>query len=157
LACDIWVCAVNKHTSLADNWTEKNKDKQLTMKDISGHGWDLSKNVGTILHRTQKISFQSLKDVKVGFSQAFNGELDDIFQNEALIKAEKIRHLFAHRGGLIDRKFKDEMSSFDDCKELVIGERLRLTGPVVGSFMDACIGSGTILVLAADRWSQQHL
>jgi hypothetical protein len=158
LASDLWICILNKHTSLADNWADKNKDKQLTMKDISGHGWDLSKAVGSALHITGKISFQTLKEIRMAYSQAFKGEIDSIFDGSPeLVKSEKIRHLFAHRGGLVDRKFKDEMSNFDDCKNVVIGERLRLTGPVTGQLINACIGTGTSLLWAADEWSQTHL
>jgi hypothetical protein len=158
LASDLWICAVNRHTLLADNWTEKNKEKQLTMKDISGHGYDLSKTMGTLLHLTGKISFQSLKEIRTAYSQAFKAEFDSVFEGTPdLVRAEKIRHLFSHRGGLIDRKFKDEMSDFDDCKNMVIAERLRLTGPVTGKLFNACVSSGTALLVSVDKWSLTHL
>lgn len=127
------------------------------MEEISGHGWDLSKSTGTALHQSQKIAFDSLRKIRAAYSHAFNNELDYVFDTlPALIRAEKIRHLFAHRGGLIDRKFKDDLSAFDDCKELVIGDRLRLTGPITGQLFDACVRCGTELLVATDKWSQTH-
>ena len=128
------------------------------MEDIYSRGGDLSKTSGTALHQTRKVTFESLKEIKVAYSHAFKTDLDAVFDSETdLIKSEKIRHLFAHRGGLIDRKFKDEVSNFDDCKNVVIGERLRLTGPVTGQLINACVSTGTALLHAADEWSRNHL
>jgi len=157
LASDLWVCAVNRHVSLAKNWASENKSKQLTMEDIYGHGGDLSKISGTALHQTQKVTFESLKNIRTAYSHAFKGEVNDVFDCPELIMAEKTRHLFAHRGGLIDRRFKDDTSQFDEYKEVVIGERLRLTGPVTGHLINACVSRGTKLLLLVDGWSQTHL
>jgi hypothetical protein len=54
LAADLWICAVNKHVSLAKNWANENKGKKLTMEDIYSRGGDLSKISGTALHQTKK-------------------------------------------------------------------------------------------------------
>jgi hypothetical protein len=158
LAVDLWICAVNRHVSLAQNWAKENKNKQLSMEDIYSRGGDLSKSSGTALHQTQKVTFESLRNIRTAYSHAFNGAINASFDDSPdLIKAEKTRHLFAHRGGLIDRKFKDEMDSFDDCKGMVIGERLRLTGPVTKKLIDACVSRGTGLLMNVNRWSQNHL
>jgi hypothetical protein len=157
LAADLWVCALNRHISLATNWAEKNQGKQLTMQDIYSRGGDLSKSSGTALHQTRKVSFESLKEIRGAYSHAYKNDLDSIFAVPDLSKAEKIRHLFAHRGGLVDKKFKDDMSDFADCKDVVIGDRLRLTGPSTGELLNACVSAGCHLLLKADHWSKTHL
>jgi hypothetical protein len=158
LATDLWVSSVNRHTALANNWVEKNQGKQLTLKDMAGHGWNLSNRVGTLLHQSRRITFESLNEIRSAYSQAFKGELDSVFESHLnLVKAEKTRHLFAHRGGLIDRKFQDEMRNFDEYKKVVVGERLRLTGPVTGNLVGACVGCGVSLLLGVDNWSQNNL
>lgn len=154
LAVDLWIAAVNRHSSLGDNWAEKNKDKRITMEEMSGEGWNLSKSIGTFLHQTRRISLESLKDIRSVYAHTFKGHMDEIFGDcSDLVKAEKTRHLFAHRNGLIDRKFKDEMAEFNEYKSVAIGERLRLTGPVTGGHIYACLNCGTSLLLAADDWS----
>jgi hypothetical protein len=154
LAADLWIVAVNRHHLLATNWIEKNQDRQLPINVIAGYGFDVSGRMGTLLHDTKKVSFESLFDIKKLYTQTFKGEIDDAFEPvNDLLKAEKTRHLFAHRGGLIDQKFKDQMKDHPEYAGAVVGERLRLTGPVTGAHVSACTRSGVALIKAVDRWS----
>jgi len=154
LAADLWVAALNRHTVLADNWADKKKDKQITMKDMSGYGWNLSKSAGTLLRQSKRISFESLNDIRQAYSQAFKGEHDRVFEEcPELIIAEKTRHLFAHRGGLMDQKFIEQMKGNPQYASAAAGERLRLTGPIAGSHVAACTGCGISLLKTVDDWS----
>jgi hypothetical protein len=93
--------------------------------------------------------------IRAAYSQAFKSELDHAFDAVPYIAvAEKVRHLFAHRGGLIDQKFRDEMDRFDESKEMMIGERLRLTGDVAGTLIAACVECGVELLTGVDNWSK---
>jgi hypothetical protein len=48
--------------------------------------------MGSILHDTRKISFESWNDIKKAYSHAFKKSVDDAFDPpEALLKVEKIR------------------------------------------------------------------
>ncbi|OSI58146.1 hypothetical protein BSZ15_10560 [Bradyrhizobium canariense] len=158
LSADLWIAAVNKHVSLAQNWSKQNPNKQFNMDELYSRGGDISKSSGTALHQTRKVTFESLKEIRAAYSQAFKSELDHAFEAVPYIAAaEKFRHLFAHRGGLIDRKFRDEMDRFEESKEMVIGERLRLTGDVTGTIVAACVECGVELLTGVDNWSKARL
>jgi hypothetical protein len=158
LAADLWIEALNRHSSLARNWFEKNPDKQLPGTVLAGYGFNASASMGTILHETRRATFESWGDVRKAYEQAFKGELADAFEPwKPIHRAEKTRHLFAHRGGMVDRKFRDEMKDFPEYNFLVVGERLRLTGPVVRDHVDACIKCGVALLKSADAWALSQL
>lgn len=154
LAADLWIEAVNQFPALARNWFEKNPDKQVPGNVLAGYDFNASGSMGRILHDTRRVSFESWYDVKKAYSQAFKGEIDEAFEPaDLLLKAEKTRHLFAHRGGQIDRKFKEDMEPFPEHDELVQGERLRLTGPVVRDHIKTCVGCAVALAQRVDTWA----
>lgn len=157
LAADLWITAVNRRHQLARNWLEKNPDRQLPGNVIAGYGFNLERVMGTILRDTKKITFESLDDIMKTYKDSFKIDVDSIFDPvEDLIKAEKTRHLFAHRGGLVDQKFKSQMSRYPEYAAALIGERLRLTGPVTASHVGACCKSGIALLKTVDSWSTAH-
>jgi hypothetical protein len=154
LAADLWIAAVNRHPDLATKWLEKNTDKQIPANVIAGYGFNLSGCMGTVLHDTKKVTFESLFDIKKQYMQAFRGATDAAFEPiDELVKAEKTRHLFAHRGGLFDQKFKDQMRNYPEYADAVVGERLRLIGPVTGLHVRACAAAAFALLKAVDDWS----
>jgi hypothetical protein len=154
LAADLWIEAVNRHPKLAENWFDKNPDKKLPGNVLAGYGFDVASRMGTILHETRTVTFESWKEVRKAYEHCFKGDLTDAFEPwQSVYQAEKTRHLFAHRGGMVDRKFRDEMKDFPEYSSLVVGERLRLTGPVVRDHIDACIRCGVGLLRSADTWS----
>lgn len=154
LAADLWIAAVNNHVALARKWIDKNSERQLPANVIAGYGFDVSQRMGTVLHDTKKVSFESLLEVRKAYSQAFDGVTDAVFEPlDGLIRAEKTRHLFAHRGGLIDKKFKEDMERFPEYNGAVVGERLRLTGPVTRDHINACVNAGVALAKTVDQWT----
>jgi hypothetical protein len=154
LAADLWIAAVNRHHVLATNWIEKNSERQLPANLIASYGYNTSQSMGTILRDTKKVSFESLGDIRNAYRQAFKGEMDAAFEPaEELIKAEKTRHLFAHRGGLIDQRFKSDMKDLPEYENMVVGERMRLIGPVARLHVTACANCGVALLKGVDDWS----
>jgi hypothetical protein len=157
LAADLWITAVNRHHQLARNWLEKNQERQLSGNVIAGYGFNLERVMGTILRDTKKVTFESLDDIRKIYKDSLKIDIDGVFDPvDDLIKAEKTRHLFAHRGGLIDQKFKTQMSRYPEYTNVAIGERLRLTGPVTASHVGACCKSGIALLKEVDNWSTAH-
>jgi hypothetical protein len=153
LAADVWIVAVNRDYSLAKNWIDKNSERQLPTSVLAGYDFNVSARMGTILHDTKRVSFESLNEIKNLYSQTFKGGVDGAFEPfDDLAKAEKTRHLFAHRGGLIDQKFKAQMAKYPEYANAVIGERLRLTGPVTGEHVNACAQCGVALLRQVDNW-----
>lgn len=154
LAVDLWVAAVDKHSSLASNWTDKNKDKSLTVAELSGVGFNLSNSMGTILTRSRKVAFQSFKDVRSAYDQAFHNGMGDVFSDTtAIYQAEKVRHLIAHRSGLVDEKFQSEMKGCTEYKDVSIGTQIPFNGPLAAKHIDACSRMGTALFMKVDAWS----
>ena len=101
------------------------------------------------------MNFEQWTKIKVAYADAFEGQLDAAFEpSDQILLAEKTRHLFAHRAGMVDAKFKSEVELFPEYQNLEIGKRLRLTGPVVKERVDACLQCGANLLKGADKWAQ---
>jgi hypothetical protein len=157
LAADLWIESVNRDSKLAGNWFEKSPDKQLPGNLLAGYDFNLSASMGTVLHSTRKVTFESWSDIKRAYELAFKDQLAEAFEPwRPIYRAEKTRHLFAHRGGMVDHKFREEMKDFPEYGLLVVGERLRLTGPVVRDHVDACIKCGMALLKSVDTWAVSH-
>lgn len=152
LASDLWIAALNKKSKFATNWIARNPDKKLPTYVFSKYGFNLEDKMGTVLHLEHKVSFEVWSEIKEAYSHAFGGDLDKCFEPaEEIRKAEKTRHLFAHRGGIIDQKFKDEMKRYSEYDGLVVGERLELTGEIVRKHVDACLKCGAELLTTVDQ------
>jgi hypothetical protein len=80
LAADLWIEAVNRHPNLARNWFEKNPDKQLPGSVLAGYGFNASASMGTILHETRRVTFESWGDIRKAYEYAFKGELAEAFE-----------------------------------------------------------------------------
>jgi len=81
------------------------------------------------------VSFEKSIDV---FNKEFKINLSNEKQLKILKNAEQIRHLYVHKGGIIDRKFLDETR-----KKLVIGERYQLEEIELKEYYTQCILLGT--------------
>ena len=64
-----------------------------------------------------------------------------------------VRHLIAHRGGLVDAKFKSDVKDFPEYFAIEIGNMVPLTGPIVGKHLNACVVFGVSLFNAVNEWS----
>jgi len=149
LAADLWVATVDMNFELAANVL---REKQLPGNVMAGYGGDISKVGGRVLRDTKKVTFDSLSGIQDAYKQAFKGAISEPFDQE-LRHTEKVRHLIAHRAGLIDQKFKAEMSDYSEYERQFVGSRILLTGPIVRDRIDACVRSGVSLVRALDKWA----
>jgi hypothetical protein len=150
-AADLWVELVNSDPSSPENWLEKNPNKNFSPADLIGYNFNLSGKMGTYLFRSQKASFQSLNDVRSNYSGAFKGAADSCFEPaKNLVEAEKIRHLLAHRGGVIDAKFKKEMQNYADYSNQVIGSYVDVNGPMVCRNIEASVKATVQLLKFGD-------
>jgi hypothetical protein len=153
LCTDLWIEAVNSSTKLAANWIRKNPKKEIKLEDLAGHDFNMSSAMGTALYQMGKAKFNSLNDITSCFKDAFDGAVDSSFEpRQGLFEAEKIRHLLAHRGGLIDPKFNKEMEQYPEYASQPIGSRLKLSGPLVCRNANACVRAGTSLMENVDLW-----
>ena len=110
--------------------------------------------MGSVLSLNRRVSFQSLNDIVDAYQKAFRSDLDSVFDDlVATRETEKVRHLIAHRGGVVDRKFHEEMSDSPFYKDVPIGSQLPFDGPMVSRHVDACIKTGVALFSTVDSWS----
>jgi hypothetical protein len=146
LASDLWVIAVNQKPELAANYTEKNPDKQITLDVLKKYNFDLSGVMGHVLKDANRVNFKSLDNIRKAYKDAFKAQLDAAFvPYDDIRHAEKTRHLLAHRGGLIDAKFKEEMAGFEGYGDLEIGKHLLLTGTLVQKHLSTMVQCGIAL------------
>jgi hypothetical protein len=157
LAADLWVAALNRHRVLATVYMSKNKERTIDWDRLVKHGLDLRKTMGTILYDTNKTTFQSFGDIKNAYTGAFGSEIDAIFADTTLVfHAEQIRHLFAHRGGVVDEKFRKKMRSCTDFDRAEVGDYIKLDGPIVRKYSEGCLEFASKLFNFVDNWSVER-
>jgi hypothetical protein len=153
LAGDLWVAAVNKHPALAQKYLE-NGEKQINLDVLARYNFDMSKSMGKVLFETRKVSFQSFNDIKEAYKGAFSKHVDDVFADTTEIyHTEKVRHLIAHRNGVVDEKFKKEIKSNADYADVPVGTHIPYSGPLAVKHIDVCVKTGVHLFKTVDDWS----
>ena len=151
MASDLWVAAVNHNSTLAKNFLAKNQDKSVNLATLAGYDFDVKHSMGKILKENSRVSFASLNNVRAAYKEAFKTETEPIFEsNQDIVLAEKIRHLIAHRGGIVDEEFKGEAGEACPFGEINIGSHLSMTGPLLTRFADACTRTGVQLLMFVD-------
>jgi hypothetical protein len=154
LAGDLWMAALNRHTQLARNWCEKNKNQRPEFSDLAGYDFNLSRSMGTFLYEDERVRLQSLGGIVAAYSDAFKGASNAIFEPRGgLREVEQIRHLLAHRGGVVDRKFRDEVEDFPSLNHLAVGSRISFTGSDVSKYVNTTVGCAIRLFKFVDDWS----
>jgi hypothetical protein len=159
LAFDLWVQAVNKFPALAAQWATKgdNEKKNITLADLASRNFDLSSQMGDFLNQKRKVSFQSLNDIKTNYQHAFGDTVLACFEPwSSIFVASKIRHLLAHRGGQVDRKFIDEMKDHPKYADLPVNSDIHFTGSDIREHVMASLSCGVRLFKFVDDWSFEH-
>lgn len=154
LAGDLWIAALNKDTSAAAAWLEKNGEKSIKLSEFAGYGFDMANKMGTVLTQSSgKVKFQSLSDIRNAYSAAFKGRADLCFEPVAdLIVTEKCRHNLAHRGGVVDAELLKTIGGHPDFPDATVGVQIPLNGPNTQRRLMACHNSAMALVKFVDRW-----
>lgn len=151
-ASDLWIEALNVDSGLAKTWLGNHGDKQIKLAELAGFDFDVSNRMGSFLHQSQKVSFQSLDAIKTGYVDAFGGgAVSDCFEPWAELRlTEKTRHLLAHRSGIVDDKFLRDVKKHPEYATLQVGNELRLVGGQVRDRVDACVHSAAALLRFVD-------
>jgi len=112
---DAWIEAVNLlpfpfgHRSLLrvpkESTVEGISSKQVSVGLLAKHGFDVRDKLGTIL--AEKYDFTGTEGIRVAYAAAFGKEqsIESVLSSIPLRRLEAIRHLIAHRAGLVDREF----------------------------------------------------
>lgn len=157
LAADLWIDTLNKHpTPLAVDWCDKNNTKKIALTDLASQGFNVSGGMGNLLVEIGA-SFAKLAEIKSQYCDAFGHTAKGCFEpGDMLYLAAKVRNLIAHRGGIVDARFKKEVASFPAYADQRLGGHLSLTGSMVRELVDACVGSAVKLTLYVDHWTVSH-
>jgi len=151
LASDVWVECVNQSTKLRTRLLERHHQKSIEIATAVGYGSSLGVSVGTIYRDQNKISFNSLKDIQEAFTYLFGDLSAAIFAKHAeILKAEKVRHLIAHKSGIVDTKFKKQMANFPDFGGIPEGSLLPINPLMTCKLVDCCVRTAIDLTSLAD-------
>jgi hypothetical protein len=143
-----------RHPAVSQKWAERNDKKNVSWAEIAGQ--DLTKGMGTRLTRKRSVQFISFGDVVKVYQDSFRGAVASAFTDcSDVFHAEKVRHLIAHRAGIVDQKFKDDMRDLGrhEYDNVSTGERIPINGPIVQGHFVACIRMGDAILKAVDDWS----
>ena len=185
LATDLWVKAVDlrprtlgKNMAALESTKGENSntkaaknEKKLPFADLSLFDFNLSGSVGKILKESELVKFTSLHSIKTAYFDAFRypssaGSTDykiynsiyHIFESSYSILSchESIRNLLAHRGGIIDKKFRSETELYDkslsEYKNNVGNARIAIDGEMVLKHIRNVIDTSLRLLKAVGSW-----
>lgn len=156
MAADLWIAAVNRSPDLAKRFSEKHPDRQIPLNVLAGYGFDASKSMGRILAENRRVSFISFNEIRNAYRDVYRDDLGSIFSDvKAVMEAEKVRHLIAHRDGIVDEKFHKEMQEYPDYKDVPVGTSIPFNGPLACRHIKTCSVFGAALFVAVDSWAQR--
>jgi hypothetical protein len=159
LAEEIWIAALNAHPrGLAELKGGKkgaaSDDKKIDLHLLQRYGYDLSKNMGTILSR--RFSFDRLEDIRRAYAEAAFDDDDlpfqEIFADKSLDVLALTRQVIVHNGGLIDEAFLRRRSDLPPELLADVGQPIPLNGEIVASLIAPVMQLGWDLIVAVDKW-----
>jgi hypothetical protein len=164
LSEDLWKTAVNICPSAAvTNMTKRaqilkpSNAATISISVLQGRKFDLRSCFGDMLVEERKVNFHKFNDTKKAYKIALGDDIEaELSKHNDLYAIEQIRNLLAHRGGVADRKFIDEMIQHGNYNTTKIGDKIRLDGPLVCSIIDELVICSVVLCQAVDGWVMQH-
>lgn len=153
LAEDLWIEGLNECQMAARQWIAKNLDKAAKFGELFGGGLDLTKIFGTRISQVRQVNFSTFSDIEKNYLHAYGTAIMDNFNHPRMYATEKMRHLLAHRAGVIDAKFIREVKSIPDLADLELGSNLPMSGLVVRGSIDACVSAAVSLLTYVDEFT----
>ena len=163
LVQDTWVTAVNARPDpLGTRIVKRSADLNLgsQIKSISWDSilkvrFDLTDSLGTVLLDQRAVDFQRLNSIRRAYEITFANEFEAIFSKhyDALQELEAVRNLFAHKGGVIDDRFKSKVKSPPNME---VDNIYCVTGQYVAEQADTVSKCSTALVVGVDDWLEKN-
>ncbi|MFH1799637.1 MAG: hypothetical protein ABH891_02150 [Candidatus Omnitrophota bacterium] len=162
LVKDAWILMVNANPTLLVEKvlgaTDKDEDEdKITKKGfsvglLSKYDFNIKKYLGALL--SEKFDFTSLKGMRKAYkairigSKSDEDFLNTAFQDGTVLKRmESIRHLIAHRGGIIDSEYKDKNKT-----RLKVGTKLTISHIQTTRYFNEVARAGCSLIKYVDQW-----
>jgi hypothetical protein len=159
-----WQSRKSKAKDIEDTSAEREQRKSVPFALLKEHRYDISKVIGSILEERRVVNFDSLGGIRAAFEATFmldethpSTKLKDIFDhhNADMISLQAMRNLLAHRGGVVDQSFLDEVSkSSKYLSELSLGSNLPLDGEFIAKYVDVSSKMSVELIRYVDKWLQ---
>lgn len=157
-AKDAWVQAVNlspmRLAQGAFKTLPTDAEADLSRRSVSvgllaKHGFDVRHKLGLIL--SGRFDFTGVLGIRTAYVSAFgdDAQLVDVVRNDDLAFLEAVRHLIAHRAGVVDDEFLRRAGARS---RQVAGEQLELDVAAVTQCINAALIGGDQLLRYVDEW-----
>ncbi|WP_145088602.1 hypothetical protein [Anatilimnocola aggregata] len=82
----------------------------------------------------------------------------NLFDSAGDLKAlESVRNLFAHQGGRVDQKFKEQALRYDpELRDAALGSTLLLGGAAVARYANSAVSFSVSLLEFVNAWLKSH-
>lgn len=153
MATDLWECALNCHPHELTNMG----DKSISLKMLQKYGYDLRAKMGTLLK--DKLGARGLEEIRKGYELAFSKNrvnIDKAIMDESLTIIQAVRNVIVHRAGIVDEKFCEQAKKSVLLSRLEPDDKICLDGELVKALVEPVIQCCLDLLLAVDRWLQNH-
>jgi len=143
----------------------KQQEPRIRFLDLAAHGFNVAESMGRLLKEQNRVSFECLMDIKTAYLDAFRLTEDKKHRpSEPLVQLfdrffadlktlESIRNLLAHRGGVVDNKFLDELRTWSpSLADLPIGQPLSVDGDMVSKFLGSVAEASVCLLNFVADW-----
>ena len=147
---------------------ERSKDssKMIEIRLLESCGFDASRTMGTLLRRSRKVYFTSLRDIKESYGKAFcvnrrkskgprghytkliMGALND----ESLIALAAMRNVILHKNGVCDDDYERESKKTTLIPTLTPPQPFFVDGKILLDVLPAVMRACINLILAVDGW-----
>lgn len=138
---DLWETAVNHGPR---QWTNrvleakavrglKEQERSVPLSILQRHEYDVRLKMGSILKA--KVPFETLEEVLAAYATVFGEEITRTYTPAMLTETralEATRHLLAHRGGVVDRKFKGVVKQIARFASVEEGKQMHINGEMAG-------------------------
>jgi hypothetical protein len=158
LAGDVWIAAVNARPRglVAGMKPESKEDgtKWMSFDTLRKHRFDLTAVMGNVLAESKKVSFRTLDEIRKSYKIAFNGtvEIVNSISGRDLDALHAVRNAIVHRGGYVDKMFRDRMERDPYWSQFQVGDELPIDGEKAASLTDTSIKAAVGLIRIVDNW-----
>jgi hypothetical protein len=157
-------------TNSGESFVEvKMNQPRIGLDELARFGFNVSNKMGQLLKDERRVSLESLSGISTAYRDAFrqmenkkkppSPKLETFFSSVYgdLKCLEALRNLLAHRGGIVDEKFLDEVKPYSEFLHSHPRNRpLIVDGPLVKKYLFA-VGKATVdLLNLVCEWLDKH-
>jgi hypothetical protein len=161
LCGDLWIPAVNASPDVLGKNVNASlpKDQKVNWDDLARADFNLRRKLRTVFAR--RISFQSLDKIRKAFKCAFPDDyklqMQGVFDDPALMRLERVRHLLVHRAGRVDAAFVQANKNDANWGTLAVGDELKITDTIATDSWTVAAIAGIKLLDAVNSWLAKNV